>query len=149
MKVILQETLDNLGSIGEVVRVSAGYARNFLLPRKLATLAGEGQVAQLEHQKRQLQKKIDKIRGEKEVLKKEMEQLSIAVRRKAGENNKLFGSVTNQDVMESLREKGYKVDKKQIELTDPIKKLGNYKVALHLMEGVTAQINVAVIADVE
>ena len=148
MKVILKEVIETLGMIGEVVRVSPGYARNFLFPRDVAIPASTKQVKQLEHHKRSLQRKLNILKKEKEVLKGQMESLTITIRRKAGENNKLFGSVTNQDIHKQLQEKGVKVQRKQIELAQPIKSLGAHKVPCHLMDGVVAQLNVAVVTEV-
>jgi large subunit ribosomal protein L9 len=149
MNVILKENVDNLGTIGDVVRVTGGYARNFLLPRGLAVIANAKEVEQVEHHKRALRNKLAKIKAEKDEYRKELEAVSLVIRRKAGENNKLFGSITNQDVHEALEQKGFKVDRKSIDLDAPIKKLGSVKVPVRLMEGVIAQINLSVVADAE
>ncbi len=149
MNVILRENVDNLGAIGDTIKVSAGYARNFLFPKKLAVQADENNLKQVEHQKRALKKKLAAIRSEKEGLKAQLEALSIVIRRKAGENQKLFGSITNQDLAEAIEQKGLKVDRKQIELDGAIKKLGPAKVPVRLMEGIIAELNVSVVADVE
>lgn len=148
MKVILKQSLDNLGTIGDVVRVSAGYARNFLLPRGFAIVASEKQMSELEHHKRSLNAKLEKIKAEKRDFAKKLEGLTITIRRKAGENDKLFGSVTNQDIAESLKERGFEVDRRTIHIANPIKKLGAYKVPCELMEGVKAELNVAVVTEV-
>lgn len=149
MNVILRENVENLGTIGDIVRVSSGYARNFLFPRKLAVQADEKNVSQVEHQKRALKNKLAKVRGEKEAVKAQLEALSIVIRRKAGENQKLFGSITSQDIAEAIEQKGVKIDKRQIELGGALKKLGNVKVPVRLMEGIIAEVNVSVVADVE
>ena len=162
MNVILKENVSNLGSIGEIVRVSSGYARNFLFPRRLAEIADDKKscfsvrrtivdkkVAVLEHKKRALKKKLSAIKAEKEEEKNKLEQLALVIRRKAGENGKLFESVTTQDVLEAIEAKGYKLDRKQLELDQAVKKLGTYKVAVRIMEGISAQINLSVVADVE
>lgn len=148
MKVILKQPLDNLGMLGDVVNVSAGYARNFLLPRGFAIVAGDKQVRELEHHKRALGAKLEKIRDEKREFGKKLSSLTITIRRKVGENEKLFGSVTNQDIADSLKEKGFEVDRRMIHLAQPIKKLGAYKVECLLMEGVEAELNVAVVTEV-
>ena len=148
MNVILKQSLDNLGTIGDVVRVSAGYARNFLLPRGLAIVAGAKQVKELEHHKRSLGVKLEKIKEEKREYAKKLEGLTITIRRKVGENEKLFGSVTNQDIAEALKEKGFAVDRRAIHVNQPIKKLGAYKVPCQLMEDVNAELNVAVVTEV-
>ena len=100
MNVILRENVENLGSIGDNVRVSAGFFRNFLFPRKLAVQADENNLKQVEHQKRALKKKLAAVRAEKEGLKSQIEGINLVIRRKAGENQKLFGSITNQDISE-------------------------------------------------
>lgn len=149
MNVVLKEAVENLGTIGDVVKVSGGYARNYLLPRGLAVAASENEVHQVEHHKRALKNKLAKLREEKDAYRKELEAASLVIRRKAGENNKLFGSITSQDVHEALEQKGFKIDRKAIELDAPIKKLGSVKIPLRLMEGIVAQINLSVVAEAE
>jgi len=149
MNVILRENVENLGAIGDIVKVSAGFARNFLFPSKLAVQADENNVQQVEHQKRALKKKLAAVKAEKEGLKTQLEALSLVFRRKSGENQKLFGSITSADVAEAIEQKGVKVDRKQIELDGAIKKLGTFKVSIRLMEGISAEVNLSVVADVE
>ena len=149
MNVILRENVENVGAIGDTVKVSSGYFRNFLSPRKLAVQADEKNLNQMENQKRALKKKLAAVRAENEELKKQLEALSLVVRRKAGENQKLFGSITNVDVAEVIEQKGIKIDRRQIDLGGSLKKLGTFKVPVRLMEGVTAEVNLAVVADVE
>src|SRR5262245_30119035 len=120
MNVILRENVENLGSIGDNVKVSSGYARNFLFPKKLAVQADENNLQQVEHQKRALKKKLAAVRAEKEGLKSQLEGLALVIRRKAGENQKLFGSITNSDIAEAVEQKGVKVDRRQIELEGAI-----------------------------
>src|SRR3989338_4445191 len=121
MNVILRENVENLGAIGEIVRVSTGYARNFLFPRNLAFQADENNMRQVENQKRALKRKLAAVRAEKEGLKSELEALSLVIRRKSGENQKLFGSITSQDIAEAIEQKGVKVERKQIELDGALK----------------------------
>ncbi|MGZ3693873.1 MAG: 50S ribosomal protein L9 [Bdellovibrionota bacterium] len=149
MNVILRENVDTLGSIGDNVRVSAGYARNFLFPKKLAVHADEKNVNQMENQKRSLKKKLAAVKAEKEGEKTQLEALSLVIRRKSGESQKLFGSITNQDIAEAIAQKGFTVDRKQIEIEGSIKKLGSFKVPVRLMEGVIAEVSLSVVADVE
>ena len=149
MNVILKENVSNLGTIGEVIKVSAGYARNFLFPKHLAVLANDRAVHQVEHQKRALKNKLAAAKAEKEDLKKQLEELAIVIRRKAGESQKLFGSITNGDIAEAIAQKGLQVDRKQIELGGALKKLGSFKIPVRLMEGVIAEINLSVVADIE
>ncbi len=148
MKVILKQSMDNLGTIGDVVSVSRGYARNYLLPRNFAILADEKKVAEVEHYRRSLNTKLEKIKDEKRDFAKKLEALTVTIRRKAGENDKLFGSVTNQDIADSLAERGITLDRKNIHVNQPIRKLGAYKVSCELMEGVRAELNVAVVTEV-
>lgn len=149
MNVILKENVANLGSIGDNVRVSEGYARNFLFPRRLAVQADANNMKQVEHQKRALKNKLAKVKAEKEAEKAQLEALAIVIRRKSGENQKLFGSITHQDIADAVEQKGMKIDRKQIDLEGSLKKLGSFKVPVRLMEGVIAEINLSVVADVE
>ncbi len=149
MNVILKENVSTLGSIGEIVKVSSGYFRNFLLPKGLAVQADEKNVAQVENQKRALKKKLAAIRAEKEAAKAQLEAVSLVIRRKSGENQKLFGSITSQDVADALAQKGLTVDRKQIEMGGSLKKLGSFKIPVRLMEGIIAEVNLSVVADVE
>ena len=149
MNVILRENVSNLGSIGDLVRVSSGYFRNYLFPRKLAVHADENNIHQVEHQKRALKKKLAAVRAENEALKNQLEALSLVFRRKSGENQKLFGSITNQDIAEAIEQKGFKLDRKQIEMDGPVKKLGSFKVSVRLMDGIMAEVSLSVVADVE
>ena len=149
MNVILRENVVNLGSIGDNVRVSSGFFRNFLSPRGLAVQADEKNIKQVEHQKRALKKKLAAVRAEKEGLKAQIEAINLVIRRKAGENQKLFGSITNQDIAETMEAQGVNIDRKQIELEGSLKKLGNFKVPVRLMEGIIAEINLSIVADVE
>ncbi|MGZ3652323.1 MAG: 50S ribosomal protein L9 [Bdellovibrionota bacterium] len=149
MNVILRENVENLGSIGDNVRVSSGFFRNYLFPRKLAVHADENNLQQVEHQKRALKKKLAAMRAEKEGLKNQIEAINLVIRRKAGESQKLFGSITNGDIAEAIEAQGVKLDRKQIELEGSLKKLGNFKVPVRLMEGIVAEINLSIVADVE
>lgn len=148
MKVILKETMENLGTLGDIVNVTPGYARNFLIPRNKAILASSKQIRRVEHEQRLLAKKLDQIKAGKAELKSKLEDLTLTIRRKAGENDKLFGSVTNQDIEEALKEKGYEIDRRQIKLDNPIKKLGAHKVPCQLMDEIVAELNVAVVTEV-
>lgn len=149
MNVILRENVENLGTIGDTVRVSNGYFRNFLAPKKLAVQADENNMIQVEHQRRALKKKLAGMKAEKEALKAQLEALSLVFRRKSGENSKLFGSITSADIAEEMEKKGVKIDRKQIELGGSLKKLGQFKAPVRLMEGIVAEITISVVADVE
>jgi large subunit ribosomal protein L9 len=147
MKVILKENVENLGKTGDLVKVSDGYARNFLLPRNLVIVADENNVAAMEHHKKSLAKKRDRERTEAQDVAKKLEQFSCTIARKVGENEKLFGSVTNADIAEVLNKAGYKVDRKQIHLVEPIKQLGVVTVPVKLSTDVTAQVKVWVVQE--
>jgi large subunit ribosomal protein L9 len=144
MQIILQEDVEKLGTRGQVVEVAAGYARNFLLPRKLAIAATPGNLKRLEKIRSVLDKRTA---TEREGAQKQAEVLaaaSVTLARKAGENDQLFGSVTAADIAEALAAQGYQVDKRKIELREPIKLIGEYQVTAKLHHDVTATIKVVV-----
>lgn len=143
MEVILREDIDNLGTRGQVVKVAAGYARNFLLPRKMAVPATESNKKIVEQERQAHLRKEAKAAGEAADLAKLMNGLTVTIKQKAGENDQLFGSVTAQDVIDGLAKQGYTIDRKKLSL-DPIKQLGEYKVPVKLHKDVTAEINVIV-----
>ncbi len=144
MQIILQEDVEKLGTRGQVVEVAAGYARNFLLPRKLAIAATPGNLKRLEKIRSVLDKRTA---TEREGAQKQADVLaaaSVTLARKAGENDQLFGSVTTADIAEALAAQGYQVDKRKIELREPIKLIGEYQVTAKLHHDVTATIKVVV-----
>ena len=144
MQIILQEDVEKLGTRGQVVEVAAGYARNFLLPRKLAIAATPGNLKRLEKIRSVLDKRTA---TEREGAQKQADVLaaaSVTLARKAGENDQLFGSVTTADIAEALAAQGYQVDKRKIELREPIKLIGEYQVIAKLHHDVTATIKVVV-----
>ena len=143
MEVILREDIDNLGTRGEVVKVAPGYARNFLLPRKLAVPATESNKKIVEQERQAHLRKEAKAAGEAAELAKLMNGVTITIRQKAGENDQLFGSVTAQDVIDALAKQGYTIDRKKLSL-DPVKQLGEYKVPVKLHREVTAEITLIV-----
>src|SRR5262245_43397443 len=124
MEVILRETIDTLGRAGQVVKVSPGYARNYLLPRKLAYLATPGNLKVIEFERQSLVRKEAKQKGEAEQLKTLLDGVEIVIRRKVGEQNALYGSVTNSDVADELEKKGFQIEKRKIHMEDQIKKMG-------------------------
>ncbi len=142
MKVILRENLDNLGEIGDVVEVKDGYARNFLLPRKLAFEASTKNLNQLEAQKQQLERKIEKEKINAEKQREELEKVSLTIQMKVGEDGKLFGSVTTQMIADTLKEKGFDIDRKTITIPEPIKALGIYTVEIKLHKETEAKVKV-------
>jgi large subunit ribosomal protein L9 len=144
MQIILQEDIDKLGHRGDVVTVKPGYARNFLLPRKLAIEATSGNMKALERIRTSLSKKTA---TEMDAAQKQAELLNgVAIKftRKTGENDHLFGSVTSADVAEGLEAQGFKIDKRQVQLTEPIKALGEYPVTIKVFRDITATVNVHV-----
>ncbi len=146
VEVILTEDISTLGSAGEVVRVRPGYARNYLLPQGKAMLATKGRVRELEHKRRVIEEKIRKEVGVHELVAKRLEQTELEFQVLAGEEGKLFGSITNADIAGRLGEQGIKLDRRKIELVEPIKQLGEYKVTLKLHPEVSTQIRVKVVA---
>jgi len=149
MNIILTENVDGLGSIGDIVKVKPGYARNFLIPRKFAMLAHERNLKELEHQKRQLERKAIKVAQTADALKKRLEELRISFVQKAGEEGKLFGAVTARDIASAIEEAGVEFDRKKIQLDEPIKTVGDFKVAIKLDAGYVAEVSVSVAAEEE
>ena len=146
VEVILTEDISTLGSAGEVVRVRPGYARNYLLPQGKAMLATKGRVRELEHKRRVIEEKIRKEVGGHELVAKRLDQTEFEFQVLAGEDGKLFGSITNADIAGRLGEQGIKLDRRKIELVEPIKQLGEYEVTLKLHRKVSTQIRVKVVA---
>jgi large subunit ribosomal protein L9 len=142
--VVLREDVQHLGTAGELVRVRAGYARNFLLPRGKVVLATAGSVRQIEEQKRQAVARAAKLKASATALATQLATLTIEVARQAGEGDRLYGSVTSKDVAEAIKAKGYDVDKKTLVLPDSIKTTGEYKLTARLGNGVDAEIKLVV-----
>ena len=147
MKVILLDDVTKVGRRGEVRDVSDGYARNFLIPKKLALSATAGNLKNLEHIKRQQDAKADRIKADAEALRAKIEGLVYEERRQASEEGKLFGSVTSQDVADFLGTRGVPMDRKRITLDEPIKTLGEHQVSMRLHQDVTAQLRVNVVRE--
>jgi len=147
MKVILKDEVKNMGNMGQIIEVADGYARNYLVPRGLAVEANTKNIKSLEHQKRVIQEKVKKIRNEAQELSNKITTMSLVIKAKAGEEGKLFGSVTTMDIAESLKNEGMEIDKKKISLDEPIKRLGSYTVNIKVHPEVTTQINLQVIEE--
>jgi large subunit ribosomal protein L9 len=147
MKVILLDDVTKVGRRGEVREVSDGYARNFLIPKRLALSATAGNLKNLEHIKQQQDAKADRVKGDAESLRARIEALAYEERRQASEEGKLFGSVTAQDIADFLAARGIKLDRKRITLDEPIKALGEFSVSMRLHPDVTAQLKVNVIRE--
>jgi len=145
MKVILQRDIANLGEAGDIKDVSDGFARNFLLPKKLVILANESSQRAIEHQRKLVKIKKEKRKKESEKLMESVNSLELQIAAQVGEEEKLFGSVTAMDISRALREKGFEIDKRKIHIEEPIKKLGDYEVSIKLDEGLTARMKVSVV----
>jgi large subunit ribosomal protein L9 len=147
MEIILREDIDKLGHRGQVVKVAAGYARNFLLPQKLAVAATEGNKKIVEQERQSHLRRETKVQGEAQELAKMMGSLEVTIAQKAGENDHLFGSVTTADIAAALEKQGYTIDRKKILLDEPIKTLGDYKVAVRLHKEVSVDVPVHVVKE--
>jgi large subunit ribosomal protein L9 len=144
--ILLREDIDELGGRGEIVKVKAGYARNYLLPRGLASLATKGNVKQIEQERGALLKKAAVERTTAEGQKEQMGVIELSFERQAGEHGQLFGSVTSMDVAEALQQKGYEIDRRKIILRQPIKETGDYTVKVKLHRDVLLDVPVHVTA---
>lgn len=148
-KILLREDVDDLGARGEIVRVRAGYARNYLLPRKLAVEATNSNMKQIEQERAALLKKEATERGNAEGQAEQLRALVLEFKRKAGEQGALYGSVTSMDIAEALKERGYEIDRHRLHLREPIKRLGEVAVPLRLHREVTVELQVKVSAEGE
>ncbi len=144
MEILLMEDLDNLGGRGEIVKVKAGYGRNYLLPRKLAIEATPGNKKMIEQQRKALLKREAAAKSTAEMQAAQIQSLTINFDRKVGEHGLLYGSVTSLDIAEALQSKGYEIDKRKILLKDPIKTEGEFDVLVKLHREVTANLKVTV-----
>lgn len=145
--ILLREDVDALGGRGEIVKVKAGYARNYLLPQGLATLATKGNVKQIEQEREALLKKAAEEKATAELQKEQMGVIELAFERKAGEGGTLFGSITSMDIAEALQAKGYEIDRRRIALRQPIKETGEYTVNVKLHREVVLPVPVTVTAE--
>jgi large subunit ribosomal protein L9 len=143
-KILLREDVDDLGARGEIVRVRSGYARNYLLPRKLAVEATSSNVKQIEQERAALLKKEAAERATAEAKGEQLKTLVLNFERKAGEQGALYGSVTSMDIAEALQEKGYEIDRHRLHLREPLKRLGDFTVPLRLHREVTIDLRVKV-----
>jgi large subunit ribosomal protein L9 len=147
MKVILTEDISQLGSAGDTVNVKNGYARNFLVPTGKAIQASNQNMKILDHQKRLIQEKLAKIKKEGMSIAEKIENISCTIAKTSGEEDKLFGSVTNGDIQNSLKKEGINIDRKKILLEEPIKKLGIYSIPIKIHQEVTANLKVWVVKE--
>src|SRR6266545_7047924 len=146
-KILLREDVDDLGARGEIVRVKAGYARNYLLPRRLAVEATSSNVKQIEGERAALAKREAKERSTAELQGTQLRNLTLKFERKVGEAGVLYGSVTSMDVAHALNEQGYEIDRRKIVLREPIKRFGNYTVPVRLHRDVTVELPVNVLGE--
>ena len=144
MEIILQEDVDKLGSRGQVVTVKEGYARNYLLPQKLAIPANASNMKRLEKMRAAFAKKEATEREGAQQQAAQLATVALKLSRKAGENDQLFGSVTSSDIAEALKAQGYEIDKRKIQLNDPIKLVGEYPITVKLYRDVTATVTLTV-----
>jgi large subunit ribosomal protein L9 len=149
VQLILNEDVPNLGRPGDVVRVRAGYARNYLIPRNLAVEANPKNLRAFEHQKRIALQKREALKSQALTIKERLEALQLTIGARAGEEGKLFGSVTNIDLERLLREKGFNIDRRRISLPEPIKQIGDYNVSVRLQPEVEANLRFSVTAAAE
>ncbi|MEK7355465.1 MAG: 50S ribosomal protein L9 [Bdellovibrionota bacterium] len=144
MKVILQKDVKNLGKVGELVNVKTGFARNYLLPRRMALEASEARVNEFNHLKKISEAKKKKAVGERQELIKKLQGVNLVVKATAGENEKLFGTVTNNDLSNELEKLGFSVDRRDIHVEEPIKMLGQHKAIIKLGDGAEAELAISV-----
>jgi large subunit ribosomal protein L9 len=149
MEVILKEDVPKLGSRGEVVRVSEGYGRNYLLPRKLAIEASAANKAVIEQMKASAVRRLAKEKTDAELLAKQFDGVGLQFTRRAGENGQLFGSVTSADVAHQLEHRGFKVERRKIHLDEPLKTLGEFTVHIKLHRDVTTTVKVTIVKEAE
>ena len=146
MEVILREHVDNLGRRGDVVKVASGYARNYLLPRKLAMAVNEGNKRQIERERASAEARESEERETAQGLANRMEAIEVVIARRVGEGDALYGSVTSADIADSLGAQGFEVDKRKIQLADPIRTIGETAVPVKIHRDVTANVKVKVVA---
>src|SRR5215470_12880879 len=149
MEVILKEDVPTLGHRGDVIKVAEGYGRNYLLPRKLAIEATTANKAVIEQMKQAAVRRSAVEKADSEALSKQLESVSLTFQRKAGEKDHLFGSVTSSDIAEALEQKGFNIDRRKIQLPEPLKNLGQFEVAIKLHRDVTTQVKVTVEKEAE
>lgn len=147
MKVILKEDVHGLGRAGQTINVKDGYARNYLLPRGLALIADEKNLKVLEYQKKKFEEQAKKKRQDAESIAERLSALELTIKAKAGEDQKLFGSITAKDIAELLQKEGFSVDKKQINISEPIKRVGEHEVEVKLLSNLSAKLKINVVAE--
>jgi len=147
MKVILKDDVKNVGNMGDIVKVADGYARNYLVPRGLAVEASSKNVKSVEHEKRIIQEKSKKIKISAQDFSDRLSKVTLVMKANAGEEGKLFGSVTTMDIAEALKNEGFDIDKKKISLDEPIKRLGEHTVNVKIHPEITTNVTVQVVQE--
>ncbi len=147
MQIILKANVKNVGQIGEIVTVKDGFARNYLIPKGLAVEANPRNLRSLEHEKRKIEEIARKEKANAENLVAKISNLNLVIKAKAGEEEKLFGSITAIDISEALKKEGIDIDKRKILLEEPIKRLGSYTVHIKIHQNVTAKLDFTVVSD--
>jgi len=147
MKVILREDIRKLGKIGQIVDVADGFARNYLVPKGLAVEANTKNIRSMEHEKKIIHEKAKKLKESAQDLASRISSMTLTIKAKAGEEEKLFGSVTTMDIAEALLNEGLEIDRKKISLEEPIKRLGNYSVQIKIHPEVSVPLNIQVVQE--
>jgi large subunit ribosomal protein L9 len=147
MKVILREDVRNIGSMGQIIDVADGFGRNYLVPRGLAIEANTKNIKSLEHEKKVIQEKAKKIRNQAQDLAGKISNTTLVIKAKAGEEGKLFGSVTTMDIAEQLKKEGFDIDKKKISMEEPIKRIGSHAVKIKIHPEIATEVKVQVIEE--
>jgi len=147
MKLILKDDVKGLGGMGQEIDVADGYGRNYLIPKGLAMVATVGNLKILKNEISQKGRKIVKLKGDAEDLAKRIEKISCRLAKKAGESDKLFGSVTSQEIADHLKKEGFDIDKKKVDINAPIKNLGTHSVSIRVYPGVVANLKVEVVKE--
>lgn len=145
IQIILKDDVQSLGRSGEVVHVKPGYARNYLIPQGVAVIATKRNVARLEHEKKVIELRVAKVRKDAESVAARLSGVTVQIERQVGEGDRIFGSVTSRDIQEALAAQGHAVDRKQIQLTEPIRALGQFTIKIALDRGVTAEVKAWVV----
>lgn len=145
MKVILREDVKSLGKAGDIVNVSDGYARNYLIPRGLALIADEKNIKAFELQKKKLRESIEKEKAKTMEFAERLKNTTVTIKAKAGEDGKLFGSITTMHISEALKKEGIELDRKRIVLTEPIKRTGEYRIAIKLPHEINSELSLRVV----
>ena len=147
MQIILKENVDHVGEIGDVVNVKPGFARNYLLPRNLAVVANARQIKLVEHEKRVIAARVAKLKASAELEKAKLDAVELTIAKAAGENEKLFGSVTAMEIESLLSDKGFSIERRVLQLPEHIKALGDYDIGIKLHRDVIANIKLHVVAE--